>query len=96
MNTWPLAGVLGQSLEQGDQGRTVGGIHRRKESSLLLIGDLVCAGEQLVSGGGEEDGVGATIARVLPTLDEAAVLEVIDETDHPVAVDPESVGEPLL
>jgi hypothetical protein len=45
MNIWPLAGVRGQSLEQGDQGRAVGGIHRREESSLLLVGDLVCAGE---------------------------------------------------
>lgn len=96
MDIRPLAGVLGQPLEQGDQGRAVGGIHRREESSLLLIGDLVCAGEQLVSGGGEEDGMGATIARVLPTFDEAALLEVVDEADHPVAVDPEGVGEPLL
>jgi hypothetical protein len=40
--------------------------------------------------------MGATIARVLPTLDEATVLEVVDEADHPVAVNPEGVGEPLL
>jgi hypothetical protein len=96
MNIRPLAGVLGQSLEQGEKGRAVGGVHRREESSLLLIGDLVRAGEQLVCGRREEDGMGATIARVLPTLDEAAVLEVVDEADHPVAVDPEGVGEPLL
>jgi hypothetical protein len=44
----------------------------------------------------EIDRVRATIARVLPALDEAAVLEIVNQSHHPVAVDSEGVRESLL
>jgi hypothetical protein len=46
--------------------------------------------------GREVDRVCATIARVLPALDEAAVLEIVNQSHHPVAVDSEGVRESLL
>jgi len=62
----------------------------------LLVGGALGVREEVVSGGREVQGVGASIGGVATALDQSAVLEVVDEADHRVAVDAQGIGEPLL
>lgn len=62
----------------------------------MFVGGALGTGEQFPCPWGEEQGVGASVVGVAAALDEAAVLEVVDEPDHLVAVDAHRVGELLL
>lgn len=90
------SGVVGEALQELDEVWPVGFVDTGEELCFLLVGGALGAGEKVVCGGGEVEGVRATIGRVAATLDEPPAFEVVDETDHHIAVDAHDVGELLL
>ncbi len=89
-------GVLGEAVKEFDELALLVGVECGQEIGVVLVGGALGAGEQFPCLGREEQGVGAAVAGVAATLDEAAGLEVVDEPDHLVAVDAHRVGELLL
>jgi hypothetical protein len=88
--------VIGEALQKRDEVRAVGLVDAGEQLSLLLVGGALGARKQLVGGGGEVNGVSTPVGGVAAAFDESAVLEVVDEADHRVAVDAQDVGELLL
>jgi hypothetical protein len=89
-------GVLGDATEQGDELLALGLAEGGEQLRFMLVGRLLRLGEQVARGGGEVDGVRAPVAAMAAALDQSACLEVVDESDHLVAVDAHGVGELLL
>jgi hypothetical protein len=88
--------VVGEALQEGDEVVAVGLVDPGEQLCFLLVGGALGAGKQVVSGGGEVQGVGAPVGGVAAAFDESAVFQIIDQTHHHVAVDAHGVGELLL
>jgi hypothetical protein len=88
--------VVGETLQESQEVGALVLVDSGEQVYLLLAGGTLGAGKQVVGGGGEVEGVGASVGGVATAFDESSVFEVIDETDHRVAVDAQGIGELLL
>src|SRR5690349_14712026 len=69
-------------LQQGEEALAVGLTHPLRQLLLVLGGDLAAAGEAALAFRGQVEGADAPVLRVRPPLDQAALLEFVDQGDH--------------
>jgi hypothetical protein len=94
---WSEASVVCETLEQRDELALVELVESGEQFGVVLVGDGLGSGEQLEGRGREVHGVGSPVVGVAAaTDDESALLQVVDQPDHGVAVDGQGVGELLL
>ena len=78
--------------EQGVQGLTALGVERSQQLVSQAVGDRAQANENAPALGRQADDVPAPVARVPLALDEAALLEGVQDPDQLAAVELERVG----
>lgn len=96
VDTRRVPGVVGESLQDGGELGTLARVEHGEDLFLVLVGDPAGAGEQLARGLGQVNGVGAAVSGMPPAFDQTALLEVVEQADHDLAVDAQRVGELLL
>src|SRR5919197_5536966 len=85
-----------EAHQQRVEGRTVLGVERREELLLDLLRDPAQPYELALAVGGEADDVAAPVGRVAVPLDQAALLERVEQADELAAVDAERVCDRRL
>jgi hypothetical protein len=85
-----------QPLQQREQGCPIVVTESGEQFRLLLIGELVCPRQKLPRGRREPDRMGPPVIGVAASLDKPALLELIDQADHHVAVNTEGIRQLLL
>lgn len=88
--------MVGDALQQRDELPSLGLVERRQQLGVVFVGGVLGSGQPGASVRREVHRVGAAVAGVAPALHEPALLELVDQPDHRVAMDPHSVGELLL
>ncbi len=83
---------IDEALQLIDE-RGVGAFEHRR---IVVVGDFFSVFEQVTALVGEVDGVRPTVLGVAFAAGETALLEVVDQADHHVAVDVQPLGESLL
>lgn len=90
------SGVLGDALQQLDQGFPILGVQEREKFGVVVVGDPPGFAEGLSTIRGEVDCVRAPVRGVAPAFREPLVLEVVDQADHRVAMDVQTLCQLLL
>src|SRR5919197_1465594 len=85
-----------EAHQQRVEGRTVLGVERREELLLDLLRDPAQPYELALAVGGEADDVAAPVGRVAVPLDQAPLLERVEQADELAAVDAERVCDRRL
>src|SRR4051794_10886521 len=83
-------------LQQGDDALAVGWAHTLGQLFLVLLGDLATPLEAALAGRGEVEGADPAVVGVRAALDEAALLEFVDQGDHPTGGDFDRRADRLL
>jgi len=84
------------TLEHLDEPSTLGGVQRRQQSLLLVHRHVPELLKQFVASSGQVQLVGAPVGGVAAALQEAALLEVVDEGHDGAAVEHERPAQCLL
>jgi hypothetical protein len=88
--------VVCETLEQRDELALVELVESGEQLGVVLVGDGLGLSEQLAGRGREVHGMGTPVVGVAAASDESALLQVVNQPDHGVAVDGQGVGELLL
>src|SRR5699024_5066283 len=89
-------GVHSKGLQQLEELLALRFVESGNQTIVVLVGDSLCFGQQVVCVVGEMHGVRTTVIRVpLPSY-QSPLFEFVDDSDHRVAVNPHRIREPLL
>src|SRR6476619_3168699 len=87
---------LDDPLQQGGQAPAIGLAHPTRQLLLVLRRDPAPMSEQLSPRGGQIEGADPAVARMRTPLDQAALLELVDDRDHAAGRRPDRLADRLL
>ncbi|GDY70663.1 hypothetical protein SAV31267_001480 [Streptomyces avermitilis] len=90
------SGVHEDPLEQGDEGVRLVRLQPAEQPGLEVVDQGLGLGVQAAAGREYVDGVGAAVGGMAAALHQAALLHLVDQADHHVAVHVQRPGELVL